>query len=73
MGPGLPGRFGLHFWWVIALNRPVDLATAEKMHQIFLEIIIAPSFDEDVCCLEQKKNLRLLQVDFKAPETLEPD
>lgn len=62
------------FGGVIALNRPVDLATAEKMHQIFLEIIIAPSFDEDaLAVLTKKKNLRLLQVDFKAPETPEPE
>lgn len=53
------------FGGVIALNRPVDLATAEKMHQIFLEIIIAPAFDDDaLVVLEKKKNVRLLQVDF---------
>ena len=42
------------FGGVIALNRPVDLATAEKMHQIFLEIIIAPSFDDDALALPEK-------------------
>ena len=53
------------FGGVIALNRKVDLATAEKMHKIFLEIIIAPGFDEDaLAILKKKKNLRLLQVDF---------
>lgn len=62
------------FGGVIALNRPVDLATAEKMHQIFLEIIIAPSFDDDaLAVLEKKKNVRLLQVDFDAPEEPEPE
>ncbi len=56
------------FGGVIALNRPVDRATAEKMHQIFLEIIIAPAFDDDaLAILEKKKNLRLLQVDFSEP------
>ncbi len=32
------------FGGIVALNREVDAATAEKMHDIFLEIIIAPSF-----------------------------
>lgn len=31
------------FGGIIALNREVDKATAEKLHEIFLEIIIAPS------------------------------
>lgn len=53
------------FGGVIALNRPVNLATAQKMHAIFLEIIIAPSFDDDAyAILAKKKNLRLLTVDF---------
>lgn len=53
------------FGGVIALNRPVDLATAEHMHKIFLEIVIAPSFDDDAYqLLAKKKNIRLLTVDF---------
>lgn len=60
------------FGGIIVLNRRVDLATATKMHQLFLEIIIAPAFDDDAyAVLAKKKNLRLLTVDFsnaKAPE-----
>lgn len=53
------------FGGVIALNRKVDLATAEKMHKIFLEIVIAPGFDDDAYeILAKKKNIRLLTVDF---------
>ncbi len=53
------------FGGVIAVNRKVDLATAEKMRKIFLEIIVAPGFDEDAyALLAKKKNIRLLQVDF---------
>lgn len=53
------------FGGVIALNRQVDLATAKKMHKIFLEIVIAPGFDDDaLAVLEKKKNIRLLQLDF---------
>lgn len=59
------------FGGVIALNRTVDLATAEKMHKIFLEIVIAPGFDDDAYdVLAKKKNIRLLTVDFsKKDET----
>ncbi|MFC4182925.1 bifunctional phosphoribosylaminoimidazolecarboxamide formyltransferase/IMP cyclohydrolase [Saccharococcus thermophilus] len=60
------------FGGIIALNREVDKATAEKMHEIFLEIVIAPSFsDEALAILTQKKNIRLLTVDFTAPKTKE--
>ncbi|MDN6967490.1 bifunctional phosphoribosylaminoimidazolecarboxamide formyltransferase/IMP cyclohydrolase [Oenococcus sp. UCMA 17063] len=51
------------FGGIVVLNREVDLATAQKMHAIFLEIIIAPSFsDEAYKILAKKKNLRLLTV-----------
>lgn len=54
------------FGGIIALNRTVDLATAEKMHKLFLEIIIAPSYEpEALAVLVKKKNVRLLQVDFQ--------
>ena len=59
------------FGGIIALNREVDLATAEKMHAIFLEIVIAPSFtDEAYDVLAKKKNIRLLTVDF---DKINPD
>lgn len=53
------------FGGIVVLNREVDLKTAEKMHQLFLEIIIAPSFDREAFdLLSGKKNLRLLTLDF---------
>ncbi|MCH5463253.1 bifunctional phosphoribosylaminoimidazolecarboxamide formyltransferase/IMP cyclohydrolase [Lactobacillus sp. LC28-10] len=53
------------FGGIIALNRKVNLATAEKMHALFLEIIIAPAFDDDAyAVLAKKKNLRILTLDF---------
>ncbi|MDR3241095.1 MAG: bifunctional phosphoribosylaminoimidazolecarboxamide formyltransferase/IMP cyclohydrolase [Lactobacillaceae bacterium] len=53
------------FGGIVALNREVDLATAEKMHQVFLEVIIAPSFTEEAyAVLAKKKNLRILQLPF---------
>src|SRR5690625_993053 len=51
------------FGGIIACNREVDQATAEQMHEIFLEIVMAPSFtDEAVTILTQKKNIRLLEM-----------
>jgi phosphoribosylaminoimidazolecarboxamide formyltransferase / IMP cyclohydrolase len=53
------------FGGIIALNREVDGETARKLYEIFLEIIIAPSFsDEALEILTAKKNLRLLKVSF---------
>jgi phosphoribosylaminoimidazolecarboxamide formyltransferase/IMP cyclohydrolase len=49
------------FGGIVALNREVDAATAEKMKTLFLEAIIAPSFSKDALeILGEKKNLRLL-------------
>lgn len=54
------------FGGIIAANREIDKATAEKLHEIFLEIVIAPSFSKEALeILMQKKNLRLLTVDIE--------
>ena len=51
------------FGGVIGVNRPVDLAAAEEMHKLFLEVIAAPSFDEAAKeKFASKKNLRLVEV-----------
>ncbi len=53
------------FGGIVAVNREVDAATAEKMHKIFLEIVIAPSFSKEAYeILAKKKNIRLLQSDL---------
>lgn len=53
------------FGGIIALNREVDVATAEKLSKVFLEIIIAPSFTEKALeILTKKKNIRLLTINF---------
>ncbi|MGY3742458.1 bifunctional phosphoribosylaminoimidazolecarboxamide formyltransferase/IMP cyclohydrolase [Leuconostoc inhae] len=53
------------FGGIVALNRQVDAVTAKKMHGIFLEIIIAPSFTPEAFeILAAKKNLRLLTLPF---------
>ncbi len=49
------------FGGVVALNRRVDVATAQAMSKVFLEVVIAPEFDSDALdVLTAKKNLRLL-------------
>ncbi|MFC4410029.1 bifunctional phosphoribosylaminoimidazolecarboxamide formyltransferase/IMP cyclohydrolase [Chungangia koreensis] len=54
------------FGGIVALNREVDLATAEKLSGIFLEIIIAPSFSQEAIeALTVKKNIRLLTLPFE--------
>lgn len=52
------------FGGIVACNRPVDAATAEQLSQIFLEIVVAPSFESQALeILTQKKNIRLLELD----------
>lgn len=49
------------FGGIIASNREIDKATAEQISQIFIEIVVAPSFsDEAIKILTKKKNIRLL-------------
>lgn len=57
------------FGGIVAANRKIDLKTAEKMNEIFLEIIIAPDYDEDALnCLTTKKNLRVMKLsDITSP------
>jgi phosphoribosylaminoimidazolecarboxamide formyltransferase/IMP cyclohydrolase len=51
------------FGGIVAVNRPLDLATAKALGDLFLEIVIAPSFAADALeHLKKKKNLRLLEV-----------
>ncbi len=52
------------FGGIVACNVPIDGATAKSMAEIFLEVIIAPDFeDEALEVLMAKKNLRLLKAD----------
>jgi phosphoribosylaminoimidazolecarboxamide formyltransferase/IMP cyclohydrolase len=49
------------FGGVVALTRPVDRATAERLVSIFLEIVVAPSYDPAALeVLATKPNLRVL-------------
>ncbi|MCG7494909.1 bifunctional phosphoribosylaminoimidazolecarboxamide formyltransferase/IMP cyclohydrolase [Thalassobius sp. Cn5-15] len=49
------------FGGIIALNQPLDGATAEKITEIFTEVVIAPGADDAAReIFAKKKNLRLL-------------
>ncbi len=50
------------FGGVLALNRPLDAEVAREIGSLFLEAILAPSFDEGALeILRKKTNLRLLR------------
>jgi phosphoribosylaminoimidazolecarboxamide formyltransferase/IMP cyclohydrolase len=60
------------FGGVIAFNRPVDEETARELKDIFLEIVIAPSFTGEAKALlssaKRLLNVRLLEVDMSEPQ-----
>ncbi len=51
------------FGGVLVCNKPIDVATANAINEIFFEVLIAPSFNEDaLTILKAKKNRILLQL-----------
>jgi phosphoribosylaminoimidazolecarboxamide formyltransferase/IMP cyclohydrolase len=49
------------FGGIVCFNRRVDRFTAEQVHELFVELIFAPGYDDDALeVLQQKKNLRIL-------------
>ncbi|MDI3317144.1 MAG: bifunctional phosphoribosylaminoimidazolecarboxamide formyltransferase/IMP cyclohydrolase [Bacillota bacterium] len=56
------------FGGVVALNRPVDAATAADLGDLFLEVVAAPGFEPEALeRLKRRRNLRLLALDPEAP------
>ena len=52
------------FGGIVAVNRPLDAATAESIGKIFTEVVVAPGASDDAKAIfAKKKNLRLLMVD----------
>jgi phosphoribosylaminoimidazolecarboxamide formyltransferase/IMP cyclohydrolase len=50
------------FGGVIALNRPVGVPLAERLHEQFIEVLIAPDYeDEALAVLKQKEAVRILE------------
>jgi phosphoribosylaminoimidazolecarboxamide formyltransferase/IMP cyclohydrolase len=57
------------FGGIVALNGTVDVELAEKLNEIFLEIICAPDYTEDALnLLTKKKNRRLLKTKKELPK-----
>lgn len=58
------------FGGVIIANREIDGATAEDMHKIFFEIVIAPSYSKEALEILQQKKNRIIVIlkDFEMPK-----
>ena len=51
------------FGGIVAFNRTVDGPTAEAVNEVFTEVVVAPSYEnEALAVFKTKKNLRVLQV-----------
>ncbi|MBK8755680.1 MAG: bifunctional phosphoribosylaminoimidazolecarboxamide formyltransferase/IMP cyclohydrolase [Actinomycetales bacterium] len=51
------------FGGIIAVNRPVTVTMAERVKDIFTEVVVAPDYDpEALAVLTAKKNIRLLRL-----------
>jgi phosphoribosylaminoimidazolecarboxamide formyltransferase/IMP cyclohydrolase len=52
------------FGGIVVFNREIDEKTAVEINKIFVEIIVAPSYEEEALkILKSKKNIRLLQIE----------
>jgi phosphoribosylaminoimidazolecarboxamide formyltransferase/IMP cyclohydrolase len=52
------------FGGIVVLNREVTQDIAKEMSEIFLEVVVAPSYEEEaLSLLMKKKNIRLLKLD----------
>ena len=49
------------FGGVVAVNRPLDRATAEQCAEIFLEVLIAPALDEEAQQILASRKVRVLE------------
>jgi len=53
---------------IIACNKPVDMGFVKEMGKLFVEAIIAPSYEQEALkALREKKNLRIMQCPLMAP------
>jgi phosphoribosylaminoimidazolecarboxamide formyltransferase/IMP cyclohydrolase len=62
------------FGGIVGFNCAVDEASAGRLRELFLEIIVAPAFDPDaLAILTQRKNLRLITLPLSRPTPAELD
>lgn len=58
------------FGGIVAFNKEVTLAIAQELSQMFLEIILAPSFEKEAFeVLAKKKNIRLMTFELEEGKT----
>ena len=62
------------FGGVIAFNEPIDKALAERLHEQFIEVLIAPGYEPEALeILQQKEAIRILDNDEQRAPELEMD
>src|SRR3954447_10242723 len=62
------------FGGVIAINRPVDEALAKRLNEQFIEVLIAPGYEEGaLAVLQQKEAIRILEDTERRNHQIEPD
>ncbi len=48
---------------IVAMNRPLDMATAHRVNEVFTEVVLAPEIPDDVLeILRKKKDRRIIRV-----------
>jgi phosphoribosylaminoimidazolecarboxamide formyltransferase/IMP cyclohydrolase len=78
IGPAYEAAFACDpisaFGGVIALNRPVEKALAERLHEQFIEVLIAPGYADDALeVLQQKEGIRIFEDSERRAHQIEPD
>lgn len=54
------------FGGIVAFTKDIDINVAKHLKELFLEVIVAPNFDDDALeLLQTKKNLRLIKLNTK--------
>ncbi len=62
------------FGGVIAVNKPVTTVLAERLHEQFVEVLIAPSYEDGALdVLQQKESIRILEDTERRKHQDEPD
>jgi len=62
------------FGGIISVNQEIDAEFAEKIHSMFMEVIIAPSYtSEALDVLTKKRDRRLLTIDYDLLESASKD
>ncbi|WP_185860855.1 bifunctional phosphoribosylaminoimidazolecarboxamide formyltransferase/IMP cyclohydrolase [Blattabacterium cuenoti] len=60
------------FGGIMAVNVPITKELAKEINQIFLEVVISPSYETDVLnILKTKKNLRIIKISSPISDKLE--